>query len=96
MYVVYALIDPRETSVRYVGMTNDLTERYIAHLRCTEVNEAKNKWIEQLRRVGLVPMCRTLQVCNGEREAREAERQWIAAFLELDEPLCNSERIGRR
>ncbi len=96
MFVIYALIDCRDTSVRYVGMTNDLTERFISHLRNGEVNRAKNDWILELKGKGLVPICRTLQVCYSEREAREAERNWIAAFLEIDEPLTNAERTGHR
>jgi hypothetical protein len=95
-YVIYALIDPRDTTVRYVGMTNDLTERFITHLRSREVNNVKNDWMRDLRVLGLLPICRTLHVVQSEREAREAERNWIEAFLEIEQPLYNSERIGKR
>jgi len=96
MFVIYALLDPRDTSCRYVGMTNDLTERYIAHLRMGEVNRQKNRWVLELKSLGLVPLCRTLETVETERQARERERAWIEGFMEIDEPLYNSERIGKR
>ena len=96
MFVVYAVIDPRDTTCRYVGMTNDLTERFITHISNREVNHGKNSWILELRGSGLLPICRTLQVCDTEREAREAERDWIAGFLEIEHPLYNSERTGKQ
>lgn len=96
MFVCYALFDPRDASVRYVGMTNDLTERFVTHLRSREVNTQKNEWVIELRSLGLLPVCRTLQVVDTEREAREAERNWISAFLALDMPLFNTEKTGRR
>lgn len=96
MFIIYALLDPRDTSCRYVGMTNDLTERYITHLRMGEVNRAKNTWILDLKSVGMVPICRTLEVCETERDARERESAWIAGFMAIDHPLYNHESIGKQ
>ena len=95
-YVIYVLLDPRDTTARYVGMTNDLTERFIQHIRMGEVNTEKNMWILDLKNVGLLPICRTVQVCQSEREAREAERKWIDAFIEIDQPLFNVEKTGKQ
>lgn len=95
-YVVYALLDPRDTTCRYVGMTNDLTERFIAHITNREVNSAKNSWMLELRGKGLLPICRTLEVCDTERQAREREASWIAGFMEIGEELCNVESLGRQ
>ncbi len=92
----YALIDPRSTSVFYVGLTNDVRERFISHIMNREVNRAKNAIIDELRAVGMLPYFRLLEVSEGERAGRESERRWIGAFLELGEPLTNSERIGKR
>ena len=96
MYMVYALIDQRMTAIRYVGMTNDLVARYSAHITNREVNREKNLWIDEMRSVGMIPYCRTLEVCEDEREARDAERKWIEAFREVGEPLFNVEATGRQ
>jgi hypothetical protein len=96
MFVIYALIDSRNTSVRYIGMTNNIVERFITHLRCGEVNTEKNRWILELRGKGLVPICRTLETVETERQARERERAWIDAFIEVGEELLNVEYTGRQ
>lgn len=96
MYIIYALIDPRDLSVHYVGMTNNLTERYIAHVTNRETNTQKNMWILELRGKGLLPMCRTLETCDTERQARERESAWIEGFIDIDHPLYNKEKVGRQ
>jgi hypothetical protein len=95
-WVTYALIDPRATAVFYVGLTNDIRERFIAHIMNREVNRAKNAIIDELRAVGMLPYCRTLELSQNEYDGRASERRWIAAFLEIGEPLCNAERTGKR
>jgi hypothetical protein len=82
--------------MRYIGMTDDIIRRFIVHLRCTEVNRQKNAWVMELKALGLVPICRTLEMCESEREARERERAWIDGFIEIGEPLFNSEVTGKR
>ena len=96
MFVIYALIDPRDTTCRYVGMTNDLTERFIAHISSREVNALKNMWMKDLKEQGYLPICRTLEVCEDERTAREREAAWITGFMEIEQPIYNRERTGRQ
>ena len=95
-FYTYALIDPRDTSFFYVGLTNDVRERFISHIMNREVNRQKNAIIDELRAVGMLPYFRLLEVSEGERAGRDSERRWIAALLEQGEPLTNSERIGKR
>lgn len=96
LFYTYALVDPRQTSIFYVGLTNDVRERFIAHIMNREVNRAKNAIIDELRAVGMLPYFRLLEVSEGERAGRASERRWIDAFLEIGEPLCNAERTGKR
>lgn len=95
-FFTYGLIDPRTTTYFYVGLTNDIVTRFIAHIRCGEVNRAKNQIIDELRAVGMLPYFRLLETSEGERAGRESERRWITAMIEQGEPLTNSERIGKR
>lgn len=96
LFVVYCLMDSRDSSVRYVGMTADVYERFWQHCRMGESNIEKNMWVMELKMLGILPICKTLQVCKSEREAREAERNWIDAFLEIGQPLFNVEATGRQ
>jgi predicted GIY-YIG superfamily endonuclease len=96
MWVTYALIDQRSTAVFYVGLTNDLRARYTSHIYNKEVNKAKNQIIDEMRSVGMIPYCRTLEINTDEHTGRESERRWIAAFLEIGEPLTNVEGTGRQ
>lgn len=54
---IYALIDPRDENVRYVGKSNNVNSRYSYH-----INEYKSKqiskkinWIKSLYKIGLKP-----------------------------------------
>jgi hypothetical protein len=96
MWITYALIDQRSTAVFYVGLTNDLAARYTALIQNREVNRAKNQVIDELRGVGMIPYCRTLEVDETERDGRASERRWIKAFLEIGEPLTNVEATGKQ
>ncbi len=96
MYIVYALIDPRDSSIHYVGFTSNLVERFVTHLRNREVNRHKIAWMKDLIAQGMLPYCRTLHTCNSEREARAIEDYWIQAFYDSGQPLTNWERTGRR
>lgn len=90
MYVTYALEDPRDNTVFYVGMTNDWSQRYIKHLRCEENNKEKNARILDLRAHGLLPLPRTLATHATRQEARESEGSWIAHYTLCGVPLTNT------
>lgn len=91
MYAIYALVDPVEDyKVCYVGMTSDILERYIQHLRCVDKNPAKNEWVQRLRERGYLPTLRTLEVVETELEARRKEAYWIHFYKGLHMPLTNT------
>lgn len=95
MYVVYALADPRNHQVRYVGMTSDIYERFIQHIRCLGDNEQKNQWIHELKALGFVPLVYTLETMNTIKRAQERERYWINHYVYLGTPLTNDLLISR-
>jgi predicted GIY-YIG superfamily endonuclease len=49
MYVIYALIDPRDNTPRYVGITDDVYARFSQHLRCDSSNFRRDAWIKELK-----------------------------------------------
>jgi hypothetical protein len=94
MYAIYALIDPRNNQVRYVGMTGDIYTRFIQHLKRQGNNGEKNAWIDKLRTLCLIPTIQTLEIVLTEQDAREREAYWIFHYMHLSMPLTNEICLG--
>lgn len=85
---IYALIDPDTQDIRYVGksirprdrLTNHLNEKSPCH---------RTHWLQSLRRRGLRPILRLLDVLPLSGNWQAAERDWIARAREAW-PLVNS------
>lgn len=53
---IYALIDPRDNQVRYIGKSNDAKKRYKNHFNSSrDKNTHKRNWINSVRRDGFKP-----------------------------------------
>ncbi len=78
---IYALVDPRDQQVRYIGKADDPQKRYWNHLADQERNHRTN-WIALLRRLGLKPGLVILEAVSVEHW-EEAEKRWIAKFPDL-------------
>lgn len=104
---VYALVDPRDETVRYVGVTEgDLSGRLAVHV-AKPTNFAVARWITELRSVGMVP--RIEELCRGPHSSRNfVERSWIFWILQrweltnrdpggvVRDPDGNLTRIGKK
>jgi|SRR5581483_10628745 len=88
MYVIYALVDPRDYSVHYVGQTGDVYERFKQHIN-GDGSFAKNAWIFELRAVNRMVIMETLEEVETYQKAVEREVYWIRHFEMLKEPLSN-------
>lgn len=76
--VVYALVDPRDNTIRYIGVTRwgSMAARLDRHL-AEPTNSNTSLWFERLRRLGMRPIIRPVAgVKNGEWQ--QAEMYWIA------------------
>lgn len=89
MYVIYTLIDPRDHTVHYVGMTDNVYKRFLAHINCSGNNLEKNLWIQELRRANVLVLLKTLETTEDVGYARIREAYWIQHFVSLHEPLTN-------
>ena len=90
MYVVYVLIDPRDDVVRYVGITDQTTNRRLnQHLKCTDGNNEKSEWINALMAVGMKPKIKTIEEGLTLQEANERETYWIKHYLAGNIPITN-------
>jgi hypothetical protein len=101
MISIYGLADPRDGRVRYVGKANDPARRLKAHLREMRRRTPLYDWIGSLRKVGITPSLRVLEIVHS-GDWQEAEKRQIAAhraagarLLNIadggDEPYCDKE-----
>lgn len=98
---IYALLDPADGSVRYIGKARDSAKRFVGHLREVRRRSPLYDWIWKLRASGLVPVLTVLETC-AEADWKERERFHIAdgrarglRLLSLadggDQPYCSPE-----
>lgn len=97
MTTIYALKDPRDDSVRYVGATR---KKLHARLRDHEfsITRIENKapryeWLRQLSAAGLRPLIEQLEVVP-EAQMAEAEERWITRHRKCGCDLLNVKRGG--
>lgn len=74
--VIYALVDPRDERIRYIGKTEKrLAQRLSEHISFP-VNRGTRAWIEELRRAGLAPKIEPITCC-GQQWWEGKETFWI-------------------
>lgn len=88
MYSVYALVDPRDQAVRYVGLSQNVHKRYAAHLVISE-RPNKTLWIKELMQAGTPPALTVLETNLSRKEAEAKEGQWIQHYLDQGYALLN-------
>jgi hypothetical protein len=82
-YSIYALVDPRNTAIRYIGSTkNTVGERLGQHIHKARLIPETElaQWINGLVLLGLRP--RTILLATA--ECRHVEKRWIRAFGDYD------------
>ncbi|HYT28756.1 MAG TPA: GIY-YIG nuclease family protein [Ktedonobacteraceae bacterium] len=92
---IYALIDPRDKTTRYVGISKDALVRLAQHMN--EVENRKRAWLFDLKQQGLQPHIEILETVISDQDvvslALEREEYWIQSFLDAGAPLTNV-RLG--
>jgi predicted GIY-YIG superfamily endonuclease len=88
-HFVYELVDPRDDSMFYVGITIDLYERYKQHMHCNGSNAQKDSKIQEILASGHLPVMHTLDRAEALIEARIKEDYWIVTRLEQGAVLLN-------
>jgi hypothetical protein len=83
---IYALVDPRNNRIRYIGKAIDIYKRLSQHLR-EKSDTRKGRWIKSLLASGHKPTLVILEEVEGNWE--DAERKWIFLFRESGAELCN-------
>lgn len=84
---IYALKDPGDGSVRYVGLTRDVKAR-IRRYRYRAHTKHLNNWIKKFQKLGTFPVLEILETVP-ESESGEAERRWISRYRSDGARLLN-------
>jgi hypothetical protein len=95
-YVIYALIDPTDEKVYYVGQTRSPQRRLEQHLGARHHQGEKGEWLRRLKQKGAQPLIRILETVTGAQAALEKEQEWIRHFLKQQMPLCNAQAQPKR
>lgn len=86
IYVIYALVDPRDEQVHYVGLSNNARRRFKEHLKAQ-----KTRWMQSLLAEGLEPRLDYLETDIASlQQARDRETYWIAYYANKHHPLENA------
>lgn len=93
---IYALIDPRDQTIRYIGKSDDPHKRLLVHLR-EKSDTYKNRWIKSLQSQGLVPELLIVEEVSRDQWGVR-EQYWIVYYREQGAALTNTEEggLGRR
>ena len=89
---IYALIDPRDNAVCYVGMSKDAHVRLRQHLYKYRDGKRLMHWLEELDRLGLSPILEILETITGKDAyfiAVEREKYWVSEMARTGCPLLN-------
>ena len=95
MHYVYGLFDPLTGKLRYIGCTTkSIKERLNHHLRDKQKNQHKVRWIAKLKRAGLKPIAKQIDICDTIEEMKRSEIWWINYFTKKKCDLTNKTRGG--
>lgn len=95
--VVYILIDPRDSQIKYVGSTVcSLSAKMATHLHDSKrQNHAVSKWIRDLLSLNLKPSIEIIELHIDEVEMRKEEEFYIRYFSFIGLPLLNTTYLRR-
>ncbi len=92
---IYALIDPRDDTVRYVGCAIDVDERLSGHIH-DKSNTPKCLWLADLKQQGLLPRVEVLETGCSFSGAFNREAYWIQKMLRSGAPLTNVVSVNEK
>jgi len=94
IYSVYALIDPRDDSIHYIGQSRQPEFRLSQHIQRSY--GSTYAWIQELLQQGLQPILKIVESLEDERQAEVRENYWIRFYTEQKAPLLNKHPYKKR
>lgn len=87
---IYALIDPTDGTVGYVGKSKDIAQRYSQHIDSMG-SDRKSAWIADLADQDMRPELKLLEKC-GEDIINAREDYWLTFYLDAGEAIYNESK----
>lgn len=87
IYEIYHLSDPRDQSIRYVGMSKDAKRRLQRHL--SQKDSPLMPWFQELAETRLKPILTIIETVQDKQQAKEREAYWIKYHAEQGAHLEN-------
>jgi hypothetical protein len=98
--IVYALRDPRDLEIRYVGQSIRGLQRARDHWRPSAIKKRENphtaNWLALVIASGLKPVAEVLETVRSPEELDEAETFWIAKCRSMGYRLTNFNDGGNK
>jgi hypothetical protein len=90
---IYQLADPRTNQICYVGYTEDYARRSRDYAVGLPHSRALDRWLTELRALGLQPLMTPLETFEGTIEdALQRETYWINQFTRQGIRLLNAQK----
>lgn len=84
MHYLYVLVDPRRPNwVRYVGITNNINNRYCSHISILSAKNRKTNWIKNLQKAGIEPIMNVIGAYDTREEVIAAEIKYIKLMKDI-------------
>jgi hypothetical protein len=99
-YTIYARIDLRDDTIRYIGMSKVAQFRPFQHLRRSVGGESKQArhWMNELQQANLTPVLKVLETIETTDDAYsvacEREHYWIEKLLRAGLPLLDVKGVS--
>lgn len=94
---IYALHCPIAKTVRYIGKSNNPTERLKQHIYFAETGRSDHhaaRWIRKVLKAGLTVELKVIAEIGPQEDWREVERHWISKGKSLGWELTNTTAGG--
>lgn len=91
-YCIYAIIDPRDDGIFYIGQTSSFAARKAQHVEGTD--QLSGYLVKQMKLNGYVPLFTVLERTKTKAAALAGEIFWIEMFRTRGARLLNSQAVG--
>lgn len=91
-YSVYTLSDPRNLTIRYVGISCNPKVRHLQHYHKDPYNHEKYAWIQEVRQAGYRPVMNIVKEKLTKEEATDLEMSMVYELLNQGVSLLNIDR----
>lgn len=86
-YSIYALRCPVELTIKYVGSSQDLKQRYLGHIQ--NPRKATRQWIASLKSFGQLPIMEELESGLTWKNYLDREKYWVLKIQSEQGGLLN-------